>query len=94
MSFFVIGGAYFATARKKGILLHDLGAEGRRIYRTLPGSGNTTLEKFKATLATLELRYAETYNAISQRRKFRQRAHGLDERVQDFMTVLRGLAIN
>lgn len=89
----VIDGAPFAPTRKKDVLLHALGTEGQRIYHTLPGSGNNTLDEFEATLATRELRYADTYNVIAKHSKLQQRGEGLDEGVEDFITGLRGLAI-
>ncbi|XP_064462347.1 uncharacterized protein K02A2.6-like [Ornithodoros turicata] len=89
----------------KAVLLHSLGTEGQRIFYTLPaadvpttqtieGASSTgTTNVYVQALATLEKRYAESFNVIVERRKFRQRAQLPDETVEDYVTALRGLAI-
>ncbi|XP_064488523.1 uncharacterized protein K02A2.6-like [Ornithodoros turicata] len=86
------------------MLLHALGTEGQRIFYTLSvpavpseqSSGDSTtatVNVYKEALATLEKRYAENYNVMVERRKFRQRSQLPDESIAEYVTALRGLAI-
>lgn len=90
-----IDGTMFKPERQKAMLLHALGTEGQRIFYTLTAAAvpDTTLDVYKKALTTLEVRYAETYNVMVERRKFRQRAQLPDENVDDYVTALRGLAL-
>ncbi|XP_064469674.1 uncharacterized protein LOC135384402 [Ornithodoros turicata] len=94
--------ATLSSKRKKALLLHALGKEGQRIFFTLPvpqvTASPSTDKKEEASdpyaeaIATLEARYAETFNVIAERRKFRRRSQLPGEMIDEFVTPLRGLA--
>ncbi|XP_064475478.1 uncharacterized protein K02A2.6-like [Ornithodoros turicata] len=99
-----IDGISYRPDRQKAMLLHALGTEGQRIFYTLSvpavpseqSSGDSTtatVNVYKEALATLEKRYAESYNVMVERRKFRQRSQLPDESIEEYVTALRGLAI-
>ncbi|KAG0436124.1 hypothetical protein HPB47_018132, partial [Ixodes persulcatus] len=52
----------------------------------------STTNVYQDAIATLEARYAATYNVITERRKFGQRTQARGETIDEFLTALRGLA--
>ncbi|KAL0172251.1 hypothetical protein M9458_032562, partial [Cirrhinus mrigala] len=76
--------------RKRAVLLQCLGAEGLKVFYTLPNTGQTVTDAFKA----LEEHFQPATNVVVERHKFRQRAQWPDESVKDYVVALRELSIH
>ncbi len=76
--------------RKRAVLLQCLGAEGLKVFYTLPNTGQTVTDAFKA----LEEHFQLATNVVVERHKFRQRAQRLNESVKDYVVALCELSIH
>ncbi|RXN29586.1 gypsy-16 si [Labeo rohita] len=76
--------------RKCAVLLQCLGAEGLKVFYTLPNTGQTITDAFK----TLGEHFQPATNVVVKRHKFRQRAQRPDESVKDYVVALRELSIH
>ena len=87
-----LGGA--AVARKRAILQNSLGAEGQRLYYTLPNPPPVNEEDdFAKALRQLDLHFTPTVNVVAERYRFRQRAHLPGESIEDYVAALRQLRV-
>ncbi|KAJ1165255.1 hypothetical protein NDU88_005683 [Pleurodeles waltl] len=93
-----IAGDRHTPVRKQAILLHHLGAEGRRIYDDLPeiplgtGDGQPT-NVYEMSLLMLEKHFTPKLNTVFERHKFFSCAQGQDEDIMSFVATRRGLAV-
>lgn len=62
-------GDWWREERKCAVLLQCLGAEGLKVFYTLPNTGQTVTDAFKA----LEEHFTTATNVVVERHKFRQR---------------------
>lgn len=81
-------GNAWPDARKRAVLLHCLGAEGQRIFHSLPNTGDT----FDSAATALEEHFTPKANVVVERHVFRKRAQGLHETVNQYLAALRELA--
>ncbi len=81
-------GDFWPEARKWALLLHYLGSEGQRLFYTLPNSGDTVADTFKA----LEEHLIPKINVVVERHTFRKRVQGMDETVLQYIAAIRDLA--
>ena len=77
-----------ASARKRAILLHLLGAEGNRIFNTLDG----TLDTYNAVIEALTGHFVKSQNILFRRLEFRQRCQRPGESARQFVADLKALA--
>ena len=98
------GANKFNEDRRRALLLHCLGPEGQRIYVTLPsaaaadadgsgGDASSQTESFAETLRRLNMHFTPAINVVAERYRFRQRAQGPEETVEDYVMNLRALSI-
>lgn len=91
--------------RKRAVLLHALGAEGQRIFYSLPAASNTSTtittsstddneqsNEYMVALQILEAHFSPTVNVVAERFKFRQRAQWPGENIDDYIASIRELA--
>lgn len=71
-------------------MLQCLGAERLSVFYTLPNTGQTVTDAFKA----LEEHFKLATNVVVKRHKFRQHAQWPDESVKDYVFALRELSIH
>ncbi|XP_069094762.1 uncharacterized protein [Pleurodeles waltl] len=93
-----IAGDRYTPVRKQAILLHHLGAEGRRIYDDLPeiplGTGDVhPTNVYEMSLLMLEKHLTPKLNTVFERHKFFSRVQGQDEDIMSFVATLRRLAV-
>ena len=74
-------------ARKKAMLIHCLGLEGQRIFKTLGHAPD-----YKTCVELLSAHFAAPKNVIMQRILFRQRKQRVGESVHQYIADLRSLA--
>ena len=90
-----LGGDAFSTERKTALLLHCVGAETQRVYRTLPvepkREGEDDYDAAKRRLAEF---YEPQGNMIAERFFFRQRRQEAQEPTAGYVAALRRLAVN
>ncbi|KAG0441812.1 hypothetical protein HPB47_015844 [Ixodes persulcatus] len=98
------GAVEFPPERRKALLLHCLGAEGQRIFNTLPdtkppstaqGMGKDATSKpdeYDVAVASLAQHFATTSNPVIERHRFHQRFQSPGESIYDFVAALRELA--
>ncbi|KAF0292233.1 hypothetical protein FJT64_009747 [Amphibalanus amphitrite] len=90
-----LGGEAYSTERKTALLLHCVGAEAQRVYRTLPVQPRREDEdEFHAAERRLAEFYEPQVNVISERFFFRQRRQESHEPTADYVAALRRLAVN
>ncbi|KAJ8046478.1 hypothetical protein HOLleu_05158 [Holothuria leucospilota] len=90
---YVVAAAFdFPAERKRAILLHCLGAEGQRIFHTLPVVSSTETDTYEQAVRTLETHFKPTVNVVAERYRFRQRAQLPGEPVDSYISSLRELA--
>uniref|UniRef100_A0AAY4C3E4 Retrotransposon gag domain-containing protein n=1 Tax=Denticeps clupeoides TaxID=299321 RepID=A0AAY4C3E4_9TELE len=82
-----VGLADSPDQRLRALLLHNLGTEGQRVFRTL-GAGTT----YADGVAKLAAHFAAPQSVILRRVVFRQRRQQPGESVHHYVTDLRGLA--
>ena len=88
-----IGGTEFPVARRRAILLTCLGAEGQRIYETLPAAVKREGEDdFKFAQRRLSEFFSPRVNVCAERYRFRCRAQQPGEPVLQWVAALRQLA--
>ena len=73
--------------RRRALLIHCLGTEGQRIFRTLGQA-----KKYKDATKLLEAHFAAPQTVILRRILFRQRKQNAGESIQHYVADLRGLA--
>ncbi|KAK0138710.1 hypothetical protein N1851_024744 [Merluccius polli] len=81
-------GNAWPEARRRALLIHALGAEGQRLFYTLPDTGTT----YGEAMTALERQFVPKVNTVVSRHHFRQRAQRADESVPQYMAALRELA--
>ena len=85
------------AGRKTAILLHSIGAEGQRIYYTLPEipvpEGEDPADAYDTALQKLQNHFTPQINIVCERYKFRQRKHLQGEPVESYVAALRELAV-
>ncbi|KAF0303507.1 hypothetical protein FJT64_002887 [Amphibalanus amphitrite] len=90
-----LGGEAYSTERKTALLLHCVGAEAQRVYRTLPVQLRREDEdEFHAAERQLAEFYEPQVNVIAERFFFRQRRQESHEPTADYVAALRRLAVN
>ncbi|KAF0300421.1 hypothetical protein FJT64_027078 [Amphibalanus amphitrite] len=90
-----LGGEAYSTERKTALLLHCVGAEAQRVYRTLPVQpGREDEDEFHAAERQLAEFYEPQVNMIAERFFFRQRRQESHEPTADYVAALRRLAVN
>ncbi len=82
-----IGGEKFSAERKRALLIHCLGTEGKRIYNTLP----LTADTYNGTLQALKQFFSPKLNVVSERYRFRHRAQAVGESTDHYVAALREL---
>ncbi|KAF0300644.1 hypothetical protein FJT64_026894 [Amphibalanus amphitrite] len=88
-----VGGGSFSAARKEAILLTCLGAEGQRIFESLPAAVKQEGEdQYAFTRRRLEAQFAPRQNVCVERYRFRSRVQQTEETVQQWVSILRQLA--
>lgn len=88
-----IGGDAFPVERRRAILLTCLGAEGQRIFNSLPASVKREGEdEFSFAQRRLDDYYAPRMNVCAERYRFRSRGQQQGESVAAWVTALRQLA--
>ncbi|KAF0290295.1 hypothetical protein FJT64_011511 [Amphibalanus amphitrite] len=88
-----VGGGSFSAARKETILLTCLGAEGQRIFESLPAAVKQEGEdQYAFTRRRLEAQFAPRQNVCVERYRFRSRVQQTEETVQQWVSILRQLA--
>ncbi len=75
------------TKRKMAILLHCLGAEGQRVFRTLGDADN-----YAAAITLLDRHFEKKQSLPLKRLQFRQRRQRAGESIAQYAADLRGLA--
>ncbi|XP_077551303.1 uncharacterized protein LOC144164995 [Haemaphysalis longicornis] len=97
------GAAEFPPERRKAILLHCLGAEGQRIYRTLPAGSSAAepavqekppapaTDEYESALIALRQQFSTSCNVVVERHRFHRRSQHAGESVHDFVAALREL---
>lgn len=83
-------GNAWPTSRKRATLLHCLGAEGQRIFYSLPDTGTS----FEDAVSALEGHFLPKVNVVVERHTFRQRAQLPHETVNQYLAALRALSAN
>lgn len=98
------GAAEFLPERRKALLLHCLGAEGQRIFNTLPDTnppstaqdtGKDATSKpdvYAIGVTSLAQHFATTSNLVIERHRFHRRFQSPGQSVHDFVAALRELA--
>lgn len=81
-------GNAWPAARKRAVLLHCIGAEGQRIFHSLPDTGDT----YDSAVAALKAHFIPMTNVVVERHTFRKRAQGPHETVSQYVAALRELA--
>ena len=95
------GANKFNDDRRRALLLHCLGAEGQRVFHTLPPSstsGDSTPSateqcSYSEALARLDNHFTPALNVVAERYRFRQRGQRHDESVEDYISSLRSLSL-
>ena len=88
-----VGGTECSAARRKAILLTCLGAEGQRVFETLPPADKQESEDdFTFAKRRLKTYFSPRTNVCAERYKFRSRTQQPGETVACWVTVLRQLA--
>ncbi|KAJ1173813.1 hypothetical protein NDU88_005639 [Pleurodeles waltl] len=90
-----ISGARFRPERKKNILLHSLGFEGRSVFKYLPAlvlEEGEEIDEYAETVKKLELRFDIQPSLVVIRHKFFKREQNPGEDVDTFVSALRKLA--
>ncbi|KAH6936449.1 hypothetical protein HPB50_017558 [Hyalomma asiaticum] len=100
------GAAKFAPGRRKAILLHCLGAEGQRIYQTLPAgltaaapavkdadAAAAISEEYNTALVALRHHFSTSCNVVVERHRFHHRRQHSGESVHDFIAALREASV-
>ncbi|XP_040066500.1 uncharacterized protein LOC115323033 [Ixodes scapularis] len=97
------GAAECPPERRKAILLHCLGAEGQRVFRTLPAGSSAaapavqdkptaaTTDVYASALAPLRKQFSTSCNVVVERHRFHRRNQHAGESVHDFVAALRQL---
>lgn len=97
------GAAECPPERRKAILLHCLGAEGQRVFRTLPAGSSAaapavqdkptaaTTDVYASALAALRKQFSTSCNVVVERHRFHRRNQHAGESVHDFVAALRQL---
>ena len=73
--------------RKRATLLHCLGAEGQRLFYSMPDTGDS----YASAVTALKKHFTPTVNVVVERHKFRQRAQLPQESITDYVNALREL---
>lgn len=81
-------GNSWPTTRKRATLLHCLGAEGQRIFYSLPDTGTTFDEAVKA----LKDHFIPKVNVVVERYTFRKRSQLPHEMVAQYIAALCALS--
>ena len=76
-----------APDRKRALLVHCLGTEGQRLFKTL-----TQTDTYDTAVAALGRYFSPRKSVIVERHMFRQRAQHTGETVRQYATALRELA--
>ena len=88
-----IGGDEYTPARKRAVLLTCLGAEGQRVFDSLPVAVKAEGEDdFQFAKRRLEAHFKPKVNVCAERYRFRSRAQQQGETVLQWVSVLRQLA--
>ncbi|CAN7989634.1 unnamed protein product [Ixodes pacificus] len=97
------GAAACPPERRKAIPLHCLGAEGQRVFRTLPAGSSAaapavqdkptaaTTDVYESALAALRKQFSTSCNVVVERHRFHRRNQHAGESVHDFVAALRQL---
>ncbi|XP_064624576.1 uncharacterized protein K02A2.6-like [Lineus longissimus] len=86
----------FSPQRKRGLLLHSIGAEAQRVFYTLREDAVEYADgddDYVKALKLLESHFAPVENTIAARVRFRKRSQHTNETIDQFVTNLRELAI-
>lgn len=75
------------TKRKMAILLHCLGVEGQRVFRTLGDA-----DDYAAAITLLDRQFEKKQSLLLKRLQFRQRRQRAGESISQYVADLRGLA--
>ena len=93
--FAAIDGDKFSDQRQRALLLHCVGAEAQRIFKSLPTTPKLEDEtEYKHTLRQLSGFYEPKVNVIAERYAFRQRRQSPSETTAEYVAALRGLTAN
>ncbi len=76
-----IGGDKFPDEQKRALLIHCLGAEGQRLYNTLPLED----DEYSGTVSALTNFFQPKVNVIAERYRFRQRAQHVGESTDHYI---------
>ena len=88
-----IGGDEYTPARKRAVLLTCLGAEGQRVFDSLPVAVKVEGEDdFQFATRRLKAHFEPKVNVCGERYRFRSRAQQQGETVLQWVGVLRQLA--
>uniref|UniRef100_A0A8C2H5W5 Uncharacterized protein n=1 Tax=Cyprinus carpio TaxID=7962 RepID=A0A8C2H5W5_CYPCA len=82
-----IGGDKVTDERKRALLIHCLGAEGQRLYNTLP----LEHDEYSRTVSALTTFFQPKVNVVAERYRFRQRAQLVGELTDHYIAALREL---
>lgn len=77
-------GISWPDKRKLSVLLHTLGAKGKRLFYTLPDTDIT----YNSAVDGLKRHFVPKINVIAERHKFRQRAQRPGETINQFLAAL------
>lgn len=82
-------GGDWPDKRKRALLLHCLGTEGRRVFYTLTNAGTT----YDSAVTALHAHFNPAINVVMEQHKFRQRVQRLHETAAEYVGALRELAV-
>ncbi|XP_077548043.1 uncharacterized protein LOC144160724 [Haemaphysalis longicornis] len=100
------GAAEFLPERRKAILLHCLGAEGQRIYRTLPAGSSAAdravqekqekppapaTDEYESALIALRQQFSTSWNVVVERHRLYRRSQHAGDSFHDSVAGLREL---
>ncbi|XP_054759514.2 uncharacterized protein K02A2.6-like [Lytechinus pictus] len=98
----------FNEDRRRALLLHCLGAEGQRVFHTLPSTSSGTSSaiagsstetgagescSYAEAIDRLDNHFLPTVNVVAERYRFRQRGQMPDEPVETYVCALRSLSL-